>query len=228
MSKVRKWTDSYVKFGFTKFIRDGVDCAQCLHCSVVMANASLRPSKVSNHRDKVHPQRKDDNIDALSTKRARYDCEATLPKFGFWPEEKPALQSSYEVAYRIVKCKKPHTIAEKLIKPCTEKMVELMIGPEAKKKIQQVSLSNDTIRRRIDDMAADVCRQICCEIKQSTLQASLQLDESTDTALESQLIAFARYEKEGKMKEEFLFCNTLPTTMTAKDVKAIVDSFFFK
>lgn len=226
MSKVRKWTDSYVKFGFTKVIRDGVDCAQCLHCSVVMANASLRPSKLSNHRDKVHPQRKDDNIDALSTKRARYDREATLPKFGFRPEEKPALQSSYEVAYRIVKCKKPHTIAEELIKPCTEKMVELMIGPEAKKKIQQVSLSNDTIRRRIDDMAADVCRQVCCEIKQSTLQASLQLDESTDTALESQLIAFARYEKEGKMKEEFLFCNTLPTTTTAKDVKAIVDSFF--
>ena len=28
------------------------------------------------------------------------------------------------------------------------------------------------------------------------------------------------------MKEEFLFCNTLPTTTTAKDLKAIVDSFF--
>ena len=42
---------------------------------------------------------------------------------------------------------------------------------------------------------------VCCEIKQSTLQASLQLDESTDTALESQLIAFARYEKEGRPEE---------------------------
>uniref|UniRef100_UPI00358F567B protein FAM200C-like n=1 Tax=Myxine glutinosa TaxID=7769 RepID=UPI00358F567B len=226
MSKARKWNDSYVKFGFTNVSRDGVDCAQCLHCSVVMSNASLRPSKLSNHRDKMHPGRKEDNIDALSAKRSRYDREATLPKFGFRPEEKPALQSSYEVAYRIAKCKKPHTIAEDLIKPCTEKMVELMIGPEAKKKIQQVSLSNDTIRRRIDDMAADVCRQVCSEIKQSTLQASLQLDESTDTALESQLIAFARYERKGKMKEEFLFCNTLPTTTTAADIKAIVDSFF--
>uniref|UniRef100_UPI00358E9691 protein FAM200C-like n=1 Tax=Myxine glutinosa TaxID=7769 RepID=UPI00358E9691 len=226
MSKARKWNDSYVKFGFTNVSRDGVDCAQCLHCSVVMSNASLRPSKLSNHRDKMHPGRKEDNIDALSAKRSRYDREATLPKFGFRPEEKPALQSSYEVAYRIAKCKKLHTIAEDLIKPCTEKMVELMIGPEAKKKIQQVSLSNDTIRRRIDDMAADVCRQVCSEIKQSTLQASLQLDESTDTALESQLIAFARYERKGKMKEEFLFCNTLPTTTTAADIKAIVDSFF--
>ena len=106
-----------------------------------------------------------------------------------------------------------------------EKMVELMFGPGAKKKIQQLSLSNDTIRLRID-MAADVCQQVCSEIKQSTLQASVQLDESTDIALESHLIFFARYEKEGKMKEEFLFCNTLPTTTTAVDVKAIVNSFF--
>lgn len=226
MSKIRKWNDSYVSFGFTKVSRNGLDCAQCLHCSVVMSNASLRPSKLSNHRDKKHPQRKGDDVDALSAKRMRYDREATLPHFGFSPEEKPALLCSYEVAYLIVKCKKPHTVAEELIKPCVEKMVEVMIGPEAKKEIQQVSLSNDTIRRRIDDMAGDVCQQVCSEIKQSTLQASIQLDESTDTASNSHLIAFARYEKERKMKEEFLFCNTLSTTTTAVDVKDVVDSFF--
>ena len=71
---------------------------------------------------------KEDNVDALSAKRSRYDREATLPKFGIRPEEKP-VQSSYEVAHRVEKCKKPHTIAENLIKPCAEKMVELMIGP---------------------------------------------------------------------------------------------------
>ena len=70
-------------------------------------------------------------------------------------------------------------------------MVEIMIGSETKKKIQQVSLSNDTIRLWIDDMAANVCQQVYSEIKQSTLQASIQLDESTDSAIESHLIAFA-------------------------------------
>ena len=72
------------------------------------------------------------------------------------------------------KCKKPYTIAEELIKPCAEKMVEKMIGSEAKKKIQQASLSNDTIFCRIDDMAAN--QQVYFEIKQSTLVASIQLD----------------------------------------------------
>ena len=39
-------------------------------------------------------------------------------------------------------------------------------------------------------MAVDVCQQVCTKIKESTLQASIQFDESTDTALESHLITF--------------------------------------
>ena len=163
-----------------------------------MANASLRPYNVKNHRDKKHPQRKYYNVDVLSAKRVQYDREETLPHFGFSSEEKPALQCIYEVVHRIAKCKKPHTIAEELIKPCAAKIVELMIGPGAKKKTQQLSMSNDTLRRLVDDMAADVCQQVCSEIKQSMLQTSIQLDESTDTTLECHLIAFARYEKNKK------------------------------
>ena len=202
-SKISTWSESYCTTHiFTKVIQNGRDCAQCLYCSVVMSNASLRPSKLKNHCDKKHSQNKDDDIDALSAKEVRYDLEATLPHFRFGVEEKPILQCSYEVAYRIAKCKKPHTIAEQLIKPCAEKMVEIMIGSGAKKKIQQVSLSNDTIRRLID-IAADVCQQVCSEIKKSTLQASIQLDDSTNITFKSHLIVFVRYEKDRKIKEEF-------------------------
>ena len=226
MSKIRWWSDSYVSFSFTKVTRNRRDCAQCLHCLVTMSNASLRPSKLKYHNDKKHFQRKDDDIHALSAKKVRYDLETTLPHLGFMVEEQPTFQCSYEVAYRIAKCKKPHTITEKLIKPCAKKMVEIMIGSGTKKKIQQVSLSNDTIRLRIDDMAANVCQQVYSEIKQSTLQASIQLDESTDSAVESHLIVFARNEKDRKMKEDFLFSNTLSATTAAADVKALAKSCF--
>ena len=86
-------------------------------------------------------------------------------------------------------------------------------------------MSSNTIRHQVDDMAADVCQQVCSEIKQSMLQASIQLDESTDTTLECHLIAFARYEKNKKMKEEFLFCNALSATTTAADIEAVMDFF---
>ena len=67
-------------------------------------------------------------------------------------------------------------------------------------------------------------QQVCLEFKQSTLQASIQLEKSTDSALESNLIAFARYKKDRTTKEEFLFSNA--ATNTAADVKALVYTFF--
>ena len=91
MSKIGECTESYVSFIFTKVTRNDRDCAQCLHCSVVMSNASLLPSKLKNHGDKKHPQKKDDDIDDPSAKRVRYDLEATLPHLEFTVEEKPTL-----------------------------------------------------------------------------------------------------------------------------------------
>ena len=75
-------------------------------------------------------------------------------------------------------------------------------------------------------MAANACQQVCFKIKQSTLQASNKLDESTDSAFESHLIAFAQYEKDRKMKEKFLLSDMLSATTSAADIKALVDSFF--
>ena len=86
-----KWSESYVTFGFTEVTRNGRDCAQCLHCSVVMSNASLRPSKLKNHHDKKHPQKKDHDIYTLFVKRVGYDLEARLPHLEFTVEEKPSL-----------------------------------------------------------------------------------------------------------------------------------------
>ena len=71
-------------------------------------------------------------------------------------------------------------------------------------------------------------QKVCFELKQSRLQASIQLNEFTDSALESNLIAFARYQKDTrrKTKEEFLFSYTLLATTTSADVKALVYAFF--
>ena len=112
----------------------------------------IRPSKLKSHRDKNHPQKKDDDINALSAKRVRYDLETTLFHLGFTVEQTPILQCSCKVAYQIAKCKKLYTIAEEVIQSCAENFVKIMIGSGAKKKIQQVLFSNDNIRRRIDDM----------------------------------------------------------------------------
>ena len=63
------------------------------------------------------------------------------------------LEASYAVSLGFTKEKKPHTIGEMLIKPCAKKMVEIVLGKEAKKKIAAISLSNKTVQKRIPDMS---------------------------------------------------------------------------
>ncbi|GFV37916.1 putative DD41D transposase [Trichonephila clavipes] len=51
------------------------------------------------------------------------------------------------------RCKKPHTIGEELILPAAIEIVETMFGDNFAKELQSIPLSNDTVSRRIDDIA---------------------------------------------------------------------------
>ncbi|XP_076315873.1 protein FAM200C-like [Tachypleus tridentatus] len=183
MSKKRKWNDEYVKFGFTCTTeKDGTQRPQCILCSTLFSNANLKPSKLDEHFKNKHGGRDAENdIVTLRVKRARFDQVGTLPTYGFSPTEKPLLRASYEVAYQIAKSKKPHTIGEELIKPCALEMAKIVLGKEAEKKLQQVSLSNDVIHNRIIDMSVDILEQVVADIKASPVKISLQVDESTDS-----------------------------------------------
>ncbi|GFW74809.1 zinc finger BED domain-containing protein 5 [Trichonephila clavipes] len=55
--------------------------------------------------------------------------------------------------------KQPHTIAEELILPAAIEIVEAMFGDNFAKELQSIPLSNDTVSRRIDDIAEDVEQQ---------------------------------------------------------------------
>ncbi|GFT74278.1 SCAN domain-containing protein 3 [Nephila pilipes] len=52
--------------------------------------------------------------------------------------------------------KKPHTVGETLIKPACREVVRLMLGPNEVKEVNKVSLSADTVKRRIHDMPSDI------------------------------------------------------------------------
>ena len=130
-----------------------------------------------------------------------------------------AIKASYLVTLRIAKAKKPHTIAEELLLPATKDIVRVMLGAEYINKLNTISLSNNTVSRRIDDMSADIMEQVIQEMKSAPLGIfSIQLDESTDVANSSQLLVYVRYIYEGDFKDEFLFCKPLETTTTARDV----------
>ena len=222
--KVRKWKEDYVEYGFTKTIIEGLDRPQCVLCNAVFSNSNLKPSKLGEHFQIKHGgnKRAGNDLISLQAKWARYDVKGMFPKLGFTPVDKPLLLASFKVVYELAKKKKPHMIAETLIKPCALEMLKTILGADAEQKLQQVPLSNTVIRSRIDDIAANILDQVVSDIKTSSAKISIQLDESTDVSNCSQLIAFVRYVKMNAIEEEFLFCKALETTTAAKDVFNLV------
>ena len=99
----------------------------------------------------------------------------------FFRKNNQLLEASYLVAVEIAKQKKRHTIGKTLIKPCILKTAGVVLGKEAEKKLAAISLSNNTIQRRIKDLSVDIKSQVVQEIKTALFGLfAIQLDDSTD------------------------------------------------
>ena len=84
-------------------------------------------------------------------------------------ENTKAVEASYRVSQLIAKAGKPHTIGENLILPAAKQIVEVMLGEKAVQPINLISLSDNTVKRRIDEMADNVCEQLVQNIRESVL-----------------------------------------------------------
>lgn len=225
----RKYSEDFLKWGFTDIVNAGVERPQCVICLEVLANESMKPVKLQRHLQSKHPNLMDKSFDffkakALGVKSRRLDRSGLIHN-----KNLAAIEASYTIALRIARAKKTHTIAESLIFPCTKDIVRLLIGPEAVSKLSPLSVSNNTVKRRISDMSEDILCQILQEIKETpTGLFSIQLDETTDVTNFAQLLVYVRYYKNDKIKEDFLFCKPLQTTTTAADIFELIDDFFKK
>uniref|UniRef100_K7F2K4 DUF4371 domain-containing protein n=1 Tax=Pelodiscus sinensis TaxID=13735 RepID=K7F2K4_PELSI len=218
-----KYSENYIKFGFACQEKEGVNLPRVI-CFKVLGNDSIKPAKLKLHLKKCHPnllQKDEDYFEQRlsSLKRQRLDSTSA-----FYNKSSNAVRASYIVAYKVAQAKKPHTIVEQLVLPSAKEVVWLVFGKEAARKLNDISVSNDTVSRGINEISQNISEQVVDEIKKSPLFA-IQLDESTDIALCSQLLGVL-YMVEGDFKDEFLFCKTLDTTTKAQDVMKIVNDFF--
>jgi len=158
------------------------------------------------HLTSIHPKNSLDSVESFRCEKARFEKGRALPNFGFIKTQKPCLEASYKVAYRIAKEKKPHTIGETLAIPCALEMTELVCGTKYRKKLEAVPLSNDTINSRITDISNNILEQVMEELKASLFPFRIKLDESTDVSQCAKILAYVRYMHADAIKEEFLFC----------------------
>uniref|UniRef100_A0A673GQG2 DUF4371 domain-containing protein n=1 Tax=Sinocyclocheilus rhinocerous TaxID=307959 RepID=A0A673GQG2_9TELE len=92
--------------------------------------------------------------------------------------------------------------------------MSIMLGNNAVKQLNLISLSNNTVKHRINDMAENVFQQLICRVRASRFYA-IQIDESTDIAGLANLLAF----------ENFLFCRPLHSNATAEAIFDILNDF---
>lgn len=200
---VRKYNSDYLKFGFIQEPNSDLHpLPLCVVCSDILSNDAMKPSKLERHFQSKHKNLANKPIEYFE--RIRNDMRKqviTMKKMTI--EDKSLLKASYLVALQIAKNKKPYTIGEDLIKPCMLQAGEVVLGKQAVKKLKEIPMSANTIKRRIEEMADDIENQVITMVKNSPFY-SIQLDESTDVSNKALLLCFVRVEYGGGLQEELL------------------------
>ena len=199
----------------------------CLCVVEVLSNEALKPSKLRHHLEAKHGQYSSKPRDFFENKLREYQScrKAIKSSYITGSENAKAVEVSSWVAKLIAQTRKPHTIREELILPSAKEMVGVMVGEKAAKQLDAISLSDNTVKRRIDNMAEDVLKQLVTRVQASRFYA-LQIDESTDIASLANLMAYVRYEYDGEVvHEDFLFCKPLPSQATAENIFDTLNEF---
>ena len=132
--KNRKYDNNYIRFGFS-YIGDK-DCPrpQCVVCGDILANSSLKPSLLKRHLETKHPTHVNKSADFFTRKANEWKNDLTTFVSAANSDIENALEASYRVSYRIAKTAKPHSIAEDLVRPCINDVVQCMLGKSFTKK----------------------------------------------------------------------------------------------
>ncbi|BFZ23033.1 hypothetical protein BsWGS_26072 [Bradybaena similaris] len=130
-----------------------------------MCEEFMKPNKLKCHFDSKYLSfaSMDTNYfrsKADGLKKARLDTGGKCHK-----QNVSAIEASYLVALRIARAMKAHIIAENLLLPAVKDIIRVIIRDEFVTKLSAISLSNDTVCRRIDDVSAHILVQVIQEIK---------------------------------------------------------------
>ena len=183
----------------------------CLVCAKVLSNNAVKPSKLTQHFHSQHSNLVGKPLAYFKTllsktERQRSDMQKMTTT------DKALLKSSYLISLQIGKTKQP--LGKK---PCMLAATAEVLCPEAANKLQAIPISNDTVQRRIMDMAVDVEEQLIEQVKKSKYFA-IQLDKSTDLSNCAILVCFVRYVNEGRVMKDFLCDLKLPGRTTSLEI----------
>ena len=220
----RKYNQTFIQYGFTFITENDEQRPLCLLCNEVLANESLKPTKLKRHLDTKHDSYS--NKPATFFQRILRTSEQQRRSFEseFLTQEKYT-RASFEASWLIAKTKKPFNIGEDLLLPAAVKMTEIVRGKKEAEDMRKIPLSHNTVSRRISAINDDQREQLILRIKEG-IKFAIQLDESTDITNMAHLLVYVRYIYNNEINEDLLFCQQMNTRTTGMDIFQKVDTFF--
>lgn len=104
---------------------------------------------------KVHADKKDKDLSYFQALEEKFLRQPTLAKLFsvVSKQDDNGLHASYNISLLIAKSGKPHTIGEDLILPAISEVIRTVLHKPASDIIKKICLSNNTVQRRIYEMA---------------------------------------------------------------------------
>ncbi|KAJ4942397.1 hypothetical protein JOQ06_012263 [Pogonophryne albipinna] len=207
-----KWSNAYF------VLPQGSDKVICLICKQV--NAMLKEYNIKRHYDTNHKMYDKFMGKERRTKLEQLQRGLTVQQSVFTNLAKSGeavTQASYVVAHEIARRSKPFSDGE-FVRDCILKVADI-VCPEQKSKFRDISLSNDTVTRRIEDLANDLKEQLGLRVEGLGKGSfSIALDESTDISDTAQLLIFRTVTEDFEIGEELLSMESIKDRTRGIDI----------
>ena len=107
--KKRSYKEAFLNFGFTSVIENSIEKPQCVICSKVLTQESMKPSKLKQHLESRLCELVGKSVDYFRRKSELFkNCR--LDSEGMWAKQnKAVLEASCRIAFRIAQAKTPHS-----------------------------------------------------------------------------------------------------------------------
>ncbi|XP_076352698.1 zinc finger BED domain-containing protein 5-like [Tachypleus tridentatus] len=198
----RKYDKSYLSLAFI----DINNLPYSVLCNRTFSNSVIVPVKLLCHFKTNHTEFKEKGTEYFKCRRDQLFKIQKLFVTGFQTRNEKVI-----VLYWL----------EKLVKPCTVGNAECMLDEKSVTEITLVPLSNNTVTRRIKELAANKKTELISRLQNCTF--GLQTDESTDVA--RLFFFFVQYQHQLTI-EDILLCKFLPTNTTGAEIFNVLNNVF--
>ena len=214
----KKWEETYL------FI-ENTGNPLCLVCQKTVS--ATKEYNLKRHYDTLHKHKFEkyegkERKNVLQSLKDKHEKQVSTMA-DFVSSQKTSLAASYEVALLLAKKMKSFREGE-LVKACAIKMAEAFGEEKIAEKFKTVSLSHQTIARRV----AELSQHVTCKLKSAMKNCSyfsVALDESVDVNDISQLMIFARMVDENfEVQEELLTLHPLTGETKGSDIYEALNS----